>query len=74
MRALKRNGVPCYSRFRLVTTQAREGIETYKLATAPNSNAVTTQAREGIETTELITGKSASSGVTTQAREGIETG
>ena len=55
-----------------VTTQAREGIETYILLYFLNSINVTTQAREGIETT-WSTCFSLVYNVTTQAREGIET-
>ena len=37
-----------------VTTQAREGIETYRSCWPSDSNYVTTQAREGIETSRYV--------------------
>ena len=57
----------------VVTTQAREGIETLEgVAEGADGAAVTTQAREGIETfTDLPLDEYID--VTTQAREGIET-
>ena len=56
----------------VVTTQAREGIETCMLASVLSDLPVTTQAREGIETCMLARVLS-DLPVTTQAREGIET-
>ena len=56
----------------VVTTQAREGIETDKLIVVVKHRPVTTHAREGIET--LLKMKFVFYViVTTQAREGIET-
>ena len=37
-------------KLRFVTTQAREGIETFGNCKTPGYGQVTTQAREGIET------------------------
>ena len=56
----------------MVTTQAREGIETYAFFCTCDSLFVTTQAHEGIETLGSNT-SSARYIVTTQAYEGIET-
>ena len=54
-----------------VTTQAREGIETYAFFCTCDSLFVTTQAHEGIETAKL-TVTILVFVVTTQACEGIE--
>ena len=50
MRALKLTIASGGQTFARVTTQAREGIETYRAAHKRCLSAVTTQAREGIET------------------------
>ena len=55
-----------------VTTQAREGIETFFPLCKHYMLIVTTQAREGIETPVLVRFWFCHI-VTTQAREGIET-
>ena len=55
-----------------VTTQAREGIETFWYGPNCSKADVTTQAREGIETVSFFD-ESHRKDVTTQAREGIET-
>ena len=56
----------------VVTTQAREGIETRTRIEKDDQGEVTTQAREGIETFFAVKIKP-NFAVTTQAREGIET-
>ena len=56
----------------LVTTQAREGIETRYPDWCHGNLLVTTQAREGIETV-LFRQLLQSLQVTTQVREGIDT-
>ena len=80
MRALKHLCVVVQCVNPLVTTQAREGIETAlaaaadALAAAADAlAAVTTQAHEGIETDQMLISPRLP-WVTTQAHEGIETG
>ena len=73
MRALKHLCVVVQCVNPLVTTQAREGIETAFAAAADALAAVTTQAHEGIETDQMLISPRLF-WVTTQAHEGIETG
>ena len=50
MRALKRCHLPYRQTQLAVTTQAHEGIETYRSTFLEYTEQVTTQAHEGIET------------------------
>ena len=50
MRALKPQFLHRFAQQQVVTTQAREGIETESILHRPFGAYVTTQAREGIET------------------------